>query len=580
MRRLLASMIVTVVAGCNNQPSSTCESWQQWGNSASHDNTSCATGQKLETEQADLVYDPFIPDELADAQGDLLVHYQTPLLDGDDVYMMTKAGAYTPCSHKSGSTDPDCFQNSELYRLNTQVWRERRLHWSGNTLSEQWAFDSDWKPEPEVGFEPLFQPALDAGAIVVPAASGGLWFLDRDDGSVIRHVQPFGDAPDTYVAGALAVGSDGSIYYDAVVLDHADPYGQDAHGYLVAVEPGGTVRMVDFASLVPEAPAGTAECLQSYALSSYLLPWPPMKGSIVEPAPTYPCGTQVPGLNQAPAIGADGTLYVGSHAHFNERYSYAIAVDPDTLTAKWATSLRGLVADGCGVLVPDDAVVHTATEFDCTPGAPLGVDPQTGDLPALGIDDSSSSSPVALPDGGVLFGTFSGYNGSRGHLVKLDPLGLVRGTYDFGWDTTPTIIADGASYDIVLKDNHYGEDVNGVDLGPYYITELDANLHIKWQLPSTNTMSCTRGTDGQVSCTDDHPHGFEWCIDAAAVDRDGVIYANSEDGTVYAIRPDGTMRDSLFLDRAEGAAYTPVALDHAGRVYALNNGHLAVVGAK
>jgi outer membrane protein assembly factor BamB len=99
-----------------------------------------------------------------------------------------------------------------------------------------------------------------------------------------------------------------------------------------------------------------------------------------------------------------------------------------------------------------------------------------------------------------------------------------------------------------------------------------------WSFPSTNTRTCVRGGDGSISCLDDHPHGFEWCINAPAVDRDGTVYANSEDGNTYAITPDGKLRDSVFLDRAIGAAYTPIALDHAGRVFALNAGRLAVLG--
>ena len=84
--------------------------------------------------------------------------------------------------------------------------------------------------------------------------------------------------------------------------------------------------------------------------------------------------------------------------------------------------------------------------------------------------------------------------------------------------------------------------------------------------------------DGSISCKDDHPHGFEWCINAPAVDESGVTYANSEDGNLYAITADGQLRDQFFLDRALGAAYTPLALDRRGRIFALNNGHMVVVG--
>jgi outer membrane protein assembly factor BamB len=283
--------------------------------------------------------------------------------------------------------------------------------------------------------------------------------------------------------------------------------------------------------------------------------------------PVIPCGPQRPGINTTPAIGADGTIFLATRAHYSGRSSFLIALHLD-LTPKWATSLRGMLFDGCGVLDPY-----------CRDGATHGVDPATNEFPAAMVNDGSSSSPVALPDGGVLYGALTLYNGSRGHLIKLDAHGKLAGTYDFGWDTTPAVVGTGNEYKIILKDNHYGVDDMGVDLGPYYITELDATLNVVWKFTSTETQSCARQPDGSVMCVDDHPHGFEWCINAPAVDANGVTYVNSEDGHLYAIAADGHLRDKLFLDRALGAAYTPLALDHRGRVLSLNNGHLSVVGA-
>jgi hypothetical protein len=56
------------------------------------------------------------------------------------------------------------------------------------------------------------------------------------------------------------------------------------------------------------------------------------------------------------------------------------------------------------------------------------------------------------------------------------------------------------------------------------------------------------------------------------------VYANAEDGYVYQIGQGGVLKTQTFLNQALGAAYTPVALDPAGRVYALNNGELTVFG--
>ena len=79
-------------------------------------------------------------------------------------------------------------------------------------------------------------------------------------------------------------------------------------------------------------------------------------------------------------------------------------------------------------------------------------------------------------------------------------------------------------------------------------------------------------------CVSDHPEGFEFCVNAPAIDRQGNVYNNSEDGNLYLIGPDGKLRDHLFLDLAIGAAYTPVSLGADGRIYTQNDGHLFVVG--
>ena len=119
--------------------------------------------------------------------------------------------------------------------------------------------------------------------------------------------------------------------------------------------------------------------------------------------------------------------------------------------------------------------------------------------------------------------------------------------------------------------------------GPYYITQLDANMNIEWQFQSTNTQSCRRNPDGSLSCVSDHPNGFEWCINMPAVDSHGNVYANSEDGNLYVI-PQGhtgvfSAASSVhFLKLALGAAYTPLSIGPDGRLYTQNAGHLFVVG--
>ena len=278
------------------------------------------------------------------------------------------------------------------------------------------------------------------------------------------------------------------------------------------------------------------------------------------------CGVQLPGFNAAPAFAYDGTIYVVSKAEANSRYSFIASISPADLTPNWSASLRDHLHDGCGV---------TTT---CADGAPVGIDPYTGQLPAGRVDNDSSSSPVALPHGGVLYGAFTFYNADRGHLMQFDDGGRFVASYDFGWDTTPAVISDLAGDRVVLKDNHYPPDPT-IQPGPYYFAELDHSLTPIWQFQNMETQSCTRQPDGTIACKTTNPWGFEWCVNAPVVDRVGTVYGNSEDGNLYAINGDGTLRDRIFLDQALGASYTPLAIDHVGRIYALNAGHLFVIGS-
>jgi hypothetical protein len=176
------------------------------------------------------------------------------------------------------------------------------------------------------------------------------------------------------------------------------------------------------------------------------------------------------------------------------------------------------------------------------------------------------------------YGALTYYNESRGHLMKFDANGNYAGAYDFGWDVTPAVWPHDGSYSVVVKDNQY---FYWNDPTPkYLISQLDNNFIPEWQHQNLEVHQCQRETDGGVTCVDDgqHPNGFEWCINAPAVDRDGTVFVNSEDGNLYAIGQGGVEKGHYFMEMAITAAYTPLALDRHGRVYTMNFGKLSVLG--
>ena len=77
------------------------------------------------------------------------------------------------------------------------------------------------------------------------------------------------------------------------------------------------------------------------------------------------------------------------------------------------------------------------------------------------------------------------------------------------------------------------------------MTSLSPDLNINWRWQHTNTLSCQRNADGSCcTCSSDHPFGFEWCVNAPAIDVNGTVFANSEDGNLYEIDRNGKLVNS------------------------------------
>jgi hypothetical protein len=563
--------------------------WTQWGSNPQHTGMVPVLGQHLANKLADITYDPFVAQEKAEFSGELVVHMQSPLIDGNDAYMVVKSGTYTSCnpagSWRSGAA---CGPNA----WDSMIWNERRFSWVNSQLVQAWTFQSDWKPEPNgnglSGWEPVFHPIDANNFIYVPGAAGQVWKVNKTTGASASHINPFNGiasvtAANTFVSGPLSSDANGNVYYNVIELNSngGDPWSDNdvAGAWLVRIASNDTPTIVSFAMLVPGAPAGNAQdCPGTFEFSANAvgtLPWPPAVNAV---APVFPffCGSQRPGINVAPAIAPDGTIYTASRAHFDDMVSYLVAVNPN-LTPKWAASLQERLNDGCGVLIPIGP--NNNTPNACRVGTNMGVDPTTNASGSGTLIDLASASPVVLPDGSVIFGTLDNYNAFRGHTFHFDAAGNFLNAYMFGWDDTPGVWSHDGTYSIVLKDNHYGAPqyctfntpiCASVADGPYLITQVDANLNIEWQFKNTTTDS-------------NHANGFEWCINMPAVDSSGNVFVNSEDGNIYML-PQGNHGvftapgGKLFLEEAVEAAYTPLAVGPDGKLYTQNNGHLIVVG--
>jgi outer membrane protein assembly factor BamB len=544
--------------------------WTQWGRNAAHNGQSCARGQSDLRLLDRVVVDPFAEQENADGGG-ILVHFPVPLVDSDgNVFALRKGGSYVACDPPGSGEPAPCGQDPA--NLNRMTWSLQALRRQHDQLIPKWTFTSDWKPT-QLGFESLVQSAMNGDYVYVPGAGGTVFQLAKSTGRMVRRINPFGHNtvdPQAFVAGGLTFDEHGTLFYNVIKTEQAGG-SSDAHSWLVRVTRDRT-SLVDYRTLIPGAPRATDQCYMTFQNVDVARPYPPAPqpdGSPTLP-PQLPCGSQRAGINVVPAVGPDGTIVTVTRANGGslDNYGYVVALNPD-LTLKWAASLRGRLNDGCGVLTP-----YGNGFFDCRPGTATGIDPYTNMPPAAGVSDGSTASPVILPDGGVVYGTRNLYNGFRGHLMKFDRGGRYVGNYDFGWDITPAVSRHDGGYSMLIKDNHY---LSG---GPFTVTSLDSALAKEWTYTNTETRTCQRAPDGTVTCVDDgeHPNGFEWCVSAPAIDRDGNVYGLSEDGNLYVIDKQGHEREKVFLSKTVASAYTPVSLDSRGRVYAQNNGELYVLG--
>ena len=349
-------IVALLAAACEGQGTDAGPAWDQWGQNGRHDGALAVTGQALRTIDLDYVYDPFVTTEVADGAGSLPEHYMTPLTAGDAVTMETKSGTYSTVTYA------------------TQTWGVVRFRWVDGALTRQWQVDSDWKA---VGgsadfWEPVFHGAIANGYLYVPGAKGTVLKLDEQSGATVSRITPdAGWDESTYTVSPIVADDAGNLYFTVLRLPPPGPavmrpsdeiagsngpsngwtapmpsvfYGSDAlDSLLVKVDPHDSARLVSLSSLVPDAPKSADPCFTTFSDAD--LPWPP--GPDAAP-PTAACGTQRVAVSAAPAVAPDGTIYVVTRAHFNSRYAYLVAVNPD-LTPRWDASLRDRFDDGCGV---------------------------------------------------------------------------------------------------------------------------------------------------------------------------------------------------------------------------------------
>src|SRR5436305_7205232 len=241
--------------------------WSQWALNAQHTEfLSNTVGQSLNQNLVNLVYDFNVDAEKSDpnALNGLNIHYQVPLVDGNDVFIESKDGTYSTSTYS------------------TQRWHQNKYTWQGSNFVKVWTFNSDWfaPGSTNLFWEPVYHAALANGFLYDPGQGGTIFKINKADGSVVKRINPFGTTinPNTYTASPLSTDGHGNIFYNVVQL--STPPTQSfftndvVNSWLVKVGADDSVTKVSYTAILSQAvikgdavPAGNGRCSISFSQS-------------------------------------------------------------------------------------------------------------------------------------------------------------------------------------------------------------------------------------------------------------------------------------------------------------------------
>jgi outer membrane protein assembly factor BamB len=264
----------------------------------------------------------------------------------------------------------------------------------------------------------------------------------------------------------------------------------------------------------------------------------------------------------SPAIGADGTIYVGSAD--NKLY----AINPDG-SQKWSFTTGYWI--GSSPAIGDDGTIY----FGSYDNKLYAINPDGSQKWSFTTGDSVACSPAIGADGTICVGSYDN------KLYAINPDGSQKWSFTTGdmIFSSPAIAADGTIY--------FGSDDNKL-----YAINPDGSQ--KWSFTTGYWIvsSPAIGADGTIYVGSDdwklyaiNPDGSQkWSFttggmvfSSPAIGADGTIYVGSYDNKLYAINPNGTRKwsatttgDRVVSSPAIGADGTIYFGSHNGKLYALN----------
>ena len=260
-------------------------------------------------------------------------------------------------------------------------------------------------------------------------------------------------------------------------------------------------------------------------------------------------------VRSSPAVAPDGTVYVGSYD------SHLYAINPDG-TLRWNYQTNGSVRTSPAIAV--DGTIYVAPSGDRL----YAVNPDGTLKWSTYVENVTYSSPAIGSDGTIYVGSTSGY------LYAVNPDSTLKWSYRSATKksirSSPALAADGTIY-------------FGCDNWNVYALNSDSTL--RWQYLTGHYVrsSCAIGTDGIIYLGSGdgclyalNPDGtLKWLYStsgnvegAPAIAADGTIYFGSGDHCLYAVYPDGTLK---WRYNTDGYIRTSPNIGPDGTVYFTSN---------
>ncbi len=255
------------------------------------------------------------------------------------------------------------------------------------------------------------------------------------------------------------------------------------------------------------------------------------------------------GVPSSPAIGYDGSIYFGSYDH------KLYAINPDR-TEKWSFSTGSLVVSSPAI-GPDNTIYIGSYN-----GKLFAINPDGTEKWSFTTGDNVKSSPAIGLDETIYVGS------NDDKLYAINPNGSEKWSYTTGSavSSSPAIGLDETIY-VGSKD--------------YKVYAINLDGTEKWNFTTGGSVASSPaiGSDGTIYVGSSdykvyaiNPNGTEkWNFTSAnligsspAIGSDGTIYVGSHDGNLYAINPDGTEKWNFTTGNI---VYSSPAIDSYGTIY-------------